>query len=135
MTICPEVVQYKRLHRYHRETEGVQPAREAGEHRGEDEGQVPDAVDVVAAGGGAVAVLADGLEHGAEGGVEDALESGHREDNERVGEVVEGQGAVELEGEAEEVERQERDPRSPSSPPSRPRGGRRRSRGAARRPG
>src|SRR6185503_12767132 len=60
----------QRLHRHHREPEGVQPAREAGEHGGEHEGQVPDAVDVIAAGGGAVAVLADGLEHGAEGRVE-----------------------------------------------------------------
>src|SRR4029453_1721057 len=77
----------QRLHRYHRETEGVQPAREAGEHRGEDEGQVPDAVDVVAAGGGAVTVLADGLEHGAEGRVQDALEPRHREDDHRIREV------------------------------------------------
>src|SRR5439155_10839235 len=53
---------------------------------------------VVAACHRAVPVLADGLEHGAERRVEDALEPGHRQPDQRVGEVVEAELRVEGEG-------------------------------------
>ena len=96
----------QRLDRHDGEAERVERARQAGEERGEDEGQVLDAPDVVAARGRAVAVLADGLEHGAEGRVEDALEARRpRGTTSDEGEVVEGQRALEVDLPAEEVER------------------------------
>src|SRR5439155_1316658 len=90
------------------EPEGVEGAGEPREERGEDERQELDAARVVAARGGALAVLADRLEHGAEGRVEDALEGGDRRDDERQGKVVEGERRVERDRGAGEDLRGER---------------------------
>ena len=79
----------QRLDRHDGEAQRVERAGQPAEQRVEDEGQVLDARDVVAAGGGAVAVLADRLQHGAERRVEDALERGHREADQHQREVVE----------------------------------------------
>src|SRR5439155_13952462 len=92
------------------EPEGVEGAGEPREERGEDERQELDAARVVAARGGALAVLADRLEHGAEGRVEDALEGGDRRDDECQGEVVEGERRVERDRGAGEYQRRQGDP-------------------------
>src|SRR5262245_3499739 len=99
----------ERLHRYHGEAKGVEPAGQAREEGGEDKGQVLHAVDVVAAGGGAVTVFADGLEHGAEGRIEDALERGHGQPHDDEREVVESERAFEVELPPEELDGEERE--------------------------
>src|SRR2546426_3126678 len=88
---------------------GSEP-REPREEGGEDERQELDATRVIAARGGALAVLADRLEHGAEGRVEDALEGGDRRGDERQGEVVEGERRVERDRDAGERQRRQGDP-------------------------
>src|SRR6266536_3036273 len=88
----------ERLDRHDGEPQGVERPREPREQGGEYEREEPDAVDVVAARHRAVPVLADGLEHGAERRVEDPLEPGHRQPDQRVGEVVEAERGVEGEG-------------------------------------
>src|SRR6185295_18199634 len=84
----------QRLDRHDRESQGVQRPRETGEAGGEDERQVLDAVDVVPTGHRATAVLADGLQHRSEGGVEDAPERHHRQPHQDVGEVVKAERAL-----------------------------------------
>src|SRR5213593_1127265 len=100
----------ERLDRDDVEPEGVEGAGEPREEGGEDERQELDATRVIAARGGALAVLADRLEHGAEGRVEDALEGGDRRGNERQGEVVEGERGVERDRDAGERQRRQGDP-------------------------
>src|SRR5262245_27515443 len=53
----------ERLDRHDGQAERVERPGQTGEERGEDEREELDAADVVAAGGGAVGVLPDGLEH------------------------------------------------------------------------
>ena len=118
MTTWPEVVQYSDSIGTTVRRRASSDAREPGEAGGEDERQVLDAVDVVAAGHGAVAVLADGLQHRAERRVEDALERRHREADQHVGEVVEGERR--LDGSSASGPRPSVScgmPRRPSSPP------------------
>src|SRR5207244_5026510 len=100
----------ERLDRDDVEPEGVEGAGEPREEGGEDERQELDATRVIAARGGALAVLADRLEHGAEGRVEDALEGGDRRGDERQGEVVEGERRVERDRDAGERQRRQGDP-------------------------
>src|SRR6266571_2631883 len=94
----------ERLDRHDGEPQGVERPGEPREQGGEHEREEPDAVDVVAARHRAVPVLADGLEHGAERRVEDPLEPGHRQPDQRVGEVVEAELGVEGEGRRPEPE-------------------------------
>src|SRR5438132_2474666 len=103
----------ERLDRDDVEPEGVERAGEPREERGKDERQELDAADVIAARGGALAVLADRLEDGAEGRVENALEAGDGERDEREGEVVEGERGVERDRGAGEDQRRQVDPAEP----------------------
>src|SRR5881296_3651292 len=85
----------ERLDRDHGQPQGVQRPRQATEHRVEDEREVLDARDVVAARRRTVGVLADRLQHGAERRVQDALERRHREADDHQREVVEDDRAIE----------------------------------------
>ncbi len=99
----------ERLDRHHRESQRVERAGQPAEERVEDEREVLDAGDVVAAGRGAIGVLADRLQHGAERRVEDALEGGHREADHHQREVVEDERAVQRQPEPEQAEGRHRD--------------------------
>src|SRR5687768_13450116 len=81
----------ERLHGHHGQPQRVEPARQPAEERREHERQQLDPSDVVPAGDGAVAVLANRLQDGPEGRVEDALERQQREGDQGQGEVVEGE--------------------------------------------
>src|SRR6266446_8133810 len=103
----------ERLDRDHGQPQGVQRPRQATEHRVEDEREVLDARDVVAARRRTVGVLADRLQHGAERRVEDALERRHREADDHEREVVEDDRAVERQSPAAEADGGHRDTAQP----------------------
>src|SRR6266478_5805263 len=91
----------ERLDRDDREPQRLQRPRQPRQRGREHERQQPDPIDVVPAGDRAVAVLANRLQNGAEGRVEDAPEPDHRQPDQGKREVVEGERALERETEAE----------------------------------
>src|SRR2546425_1160456 len=103
----------ERLDRDHGQPQGVQRPRQTAEERVEDEREVLDARDVVAARRRTVGVLADRLQHRAERRVEDALERRHREADDHEREVVEDDRAVERQSPAAEADGGHRDTAQP----------------------
>src|SRR2546425_668791 len=99
----------ERLDRDDREPQRLQRPRQPRQRGREHEREQPDPIDVVPAGDRAVAVLANRLQDGAEGRVEDAPEPDHRQPDQRKREVVEGERALEREREEGQPRRQLRD--------------------------